>query len=733
MASSTPLREIEENFLLCSICTELLNEPKQLPCLHRYCRDCLLTFITESRKESRDTKIKCPMCRQTCTIPKDLADGFKTDFHMKSIIEFIQLQKTFEKGELKRCISCEQTKSAKAYCFKCKHFLCDKCYVFHTQNPMFDDHQPHILNLESIQAQNLTLDKLASLTEDPRCQVHVKQQAQLCCTECLNIPVCLACTYGKHKGHDLHDVTELAKSERAALDQKLAELSKYGENLYQIKETINTTSCKLKDNVTKQTKKLIRQHKRQTTKINKKIQENEHLRTRHLKDIEIRRKVETDETDIKEQKELQKVKQKYSEIRRNMKIKYDEESKSLEKSCHNIKMEFCKDLRKVNVDLEQLEAQNQKIAVQNHVGLTKQLELCEQIIQRYKNLEATSLSILASQDDWMDVRCIPDIKQACEPLKMEMQREWGDLKSLSACANGDITQVVPDDVTICDGSGSVINVEDIKPSLWNITSITSIADNKIVIAGRNTYSLSYIAISDLKGKRLRQDKMKADDTDANYPDRFCCSFSKDKVATVCMSNEIGLYDVRDGSYQKRKVPNLPVRIYVTCIAKAIAEKHIIVGTNSREVYVLNDQLNYIHGITLPDVVKVTRDITVQNGENLLVCDDHEKRAFAVAIKATTCKLLHEFTKPGLYDGDWEPISVCIDKKGFIYILWNAIISRESKCIVAQYSRDGRQLFSEKPVNKNASCMTVVQEQGEEKLVIATRSLGELHTFDLVVS
>ena len=284
MASSTPLKDLEDNFFLCSVCLNRFKEPKLLPCLHRYCRNCLKAVI----QASEDRNIKCPMCKQECVIPENGDDGFKTDFHIRSVLEFIQLQNLFENKNLKKCVSCLKQMNVSAYCFKCRDFLCEKCYNVHVISNMFTDHQQHTLRLDTIEAKSLTLEKLTSLTEDPRCQEHVNKEGHLCCSTCENVPVCVACTYSKHKGHDLHNVTELAKTERGLLKPKLAELNIHKSKLYKLPRKIEASRQQLNENVAKITEQLINQHKQQAHRIKDKLDESKIVRKRGFTDIENR-------------------------------------------------------------------------------------------------------------------------------------------------------------------------------------------------------------------------------------------------------------------------------------------------------------------------------------------------------------------------------------------------------------------------------------------------------------
>ncbi len=54
-------QNIREQLLLCKICLDDLKDPKTLPCLHTYCRDCIGIYIQHNNVEGR--KFACPVCR----------------------------------------------------------------------------------------------------------------------------------------------------------------------------------------------------------------------------------------------------------------------------------------------------------------------------------------------------------------------------------------------------------------------------------------------------------------------------------------------------------------------------------------------------------------------------------------------------------------------------------------------------------------------------------------------
>ncbi|PIK54150.1 putative tripartite motif containing 56 [Apostichopus japonicus] len=119
---TTALDEIEENFLSCSICIQHLKEPKVLPCLHRYCSDCLDSYI----KQQQQGKLECPQCRDLFTIPPE---GFKTDYAVKSIVEYVHRKRSVTTDVIKHgYIGCVN------HCFERNGHLCQACYLWHQNN-----------------------------------------------------------------------------------------------------------------------------------------------------------------------------------------------------------------------------------------------------------------------------------------------------------------------------------------------------------------------------------------------------------------------------------------------------------------------------------------------------------------------------------------------------------------------------------------------------------------------
>ncbi|KAJ8032644.1 hypothetical protein HOLleu_26219 [Holothuria leucospilota] len=218
------------------------------------------------------------------------------------------------------------------------------------------------------------------------------------------------------------------------------------------------------------------------------------------------------------------------------------------------------------------------------------------------------------------------------------------------------------------------------------------------------------------------------------PFRYCKFLSQHKVATVCQKNEIGLYDVRDGSYIKWNISDVisswPKDRCVRCVATDPANNHILVGGyNSRDVYVFDDQLNYLHILTLPEIIKWPRDITVSDG-HLLLCDYDGKKCFVTTMDGLESKLVGEFMKPNLEGNKLVPFSkfsACSDKNGFVYVLWKS----SPQCYIVQYNYDGSQVLTTRRLCVGADVVTVLETSQGEKLLVATCETQIVYLYDLM--
>ncbi|KAJ8046165.1 E3 ubiquitin-protein ligase TRIM56 [Holothuria leucospilota] len=725
MAAASPLQDIDDKFCLCSICLEQLKEPKLLPCLHRYCRDCLSSII-----QGRCEVIKCPECREEIQIPTNGVDEFKTDFYSKNLVEYVRIQQSLKSDEIRECYSCSKHLIIVAYCFKCNDFLCKDCHYFHVTNKTLKDHQKHTLSLEDIEAKKITIEKLASMRDDPRCHIHLEKISELCCETCDNLPICVACMHGEHKGHSLHEVKALAKLKRLGLTNKLKELKEIQKDTKlmaprQAKE-------KLILNVSIERVKAIKMHDEKDRKIMTKIEDIEERRQQVKQEKQNTVKKIFDSLQREMENEIKKTKKKYLDIFKKKTIEVTDFFKARESSMEKELAKLCEKRVHFDRDKQKLLESVEKQLKENLKIIETMSEHYDNMKKRHKTLNVMASSILASENDWSAVQCIPDMCTAATNLMKDLKKDFPELTTLT-----DVTVNYkqysfgkPSVTNISDEAKKTINVNDPYECIYGMTST---GDGNIVISGCTShYGASFIAVIDINGTILQESKMNAGN---DWPVRYCEFLSQHKVGSICDPHEIGLYDVRDGSYIKRNISDVisswPKDRYVRCLATDPVSNHILVGGDeSRDVYVFDDQLNYLHILTLPEMIKWPRDITVSDG-HLLVCDHDGEKCYVTTLDGLESELVGEFMKPDLGKRGFGPISVCSDKNGFMYVLWKTYTQYPYQCYLVQYNQDGSQVLTTKQLEGDAKVVTVVETPQGEKLVVATYE-QTVYLYDLIV-
>lgn len=78
------IADFDGDLFECGICTDELNIPKSLPCLHNFCQDCLLKYF-KINDISDDQVFSCPVCRADTVVPGGGARTFPTNFLIETL------------------------------------------------------------------------------------------------------------------------------------------------------------------------------------------------------------------------------------------------------------------------------------------------------------------------------------------------------------------------------------------------------------------------------------------------------------------------------------------------------------------------------------------------------------------------------------------------------------------------------------------------------------------------
>ena len=197
----------------CSVCMQLYTNPKQLPCLHIFCLECLNNL---ARTSARSGKIKCPLCQREVDIPESgTLDTLPNCFHMKNLLDILAI-KECDTAKV-TCGNCEIKREEASYCFHCGKFWCNDCVNAH--NILRENREHRVLALKDFKDKDFE----DVLKRPVFCQkeLHDKEILKFYCKEC-DIPVCQTCVIVDHNKHDVEHLEVAAREVKKSITSKLA-------------------------------------------------------------------------------------------------------------------------------------------------------------------------------------------------------------------------------------------------------------------------------------------------------------------------------------------------------------------------------------------------------------------------------------------------------------------------------------------------------------------------------
>ena len=196
----------------CSVCMQLYTNPKQLPCLHIFCLQCLNNL---ARTSARYGKIKCPLCQREVAVPgSGTLETLPNCFHMKNLLDILAIREC-NKAKV-TCGNCETKSEEAAYCFHCGKFWCNDCLNGH--NILRENKEHRVLALTDFEDKDFE----HVLKRPVFCQkeLHDKEVLKFYCKEC-NVPVCQTCVIVEHNKHDVEHLEVAAREVKGSIACKL--------------------------------------------------------------------------------------------------------------------------------------------------------------------------------------------------------------------------------------------------------------------------------------------------------------------------------------------------------------------------------------------------------------------------------------------------------------------------------------------------------------------------------
>lgn len=203
---------LTDDFLTCTICYEIYTEPKTLPCLHSFCKECVLNFIHMNYSKG---PYHCPICRETFVWG---LEGLKTNFCLQNMIEMITKASASSKTPCSFCKLMKKDYAAVSQCLTCLDYLCEECTTSrHTFTRQTFNHNVVLLS----DVREGRYDNEIRLVQKIYCSRHSTEVLRYYCVQC-NITICRDCVICDHRNHEIKPIPD-ARKER---ESKISELTK---------------------------------------------------------------------------------------------------------------------------------------------------------------------------------------------------------------------------------------------------------------------------------------------------------------------------------------------------------------------------------------------------------------------------------------------------------------------------------------------------------------------------
>ena len=226
---------VTRDLTTCTICLELFDNPKSLPCLHAFCLKCLQDHFKD--KNPRDNA-QCPVCRKEFQIPSDGLDGLQHHFVIQQLVDVRKASSSELDGE--PCEVCLQAsdegsvRSATEYCLDCSQKLCDPCSRPHK----WMKGGAHQVRPLAVEVEEELIQLRAS-----SCDKHKYKQVELYCCDCKE-NICLMCS-DMHRNHNSVEIAEMADKFRLRIEEDEKRIMSAISAVHQQSEDTKLESVKL--------------------------------------------------------------------------------------------------------------------------------------------------------------------------------------------------------------------------------------------------------------------------------------------------------------------------------------------------------------------------------------------------------------------------------------------------------------------------------------------------------
>ncbi|XP_011405118.2 PREDICTED: E3 ubiquitin-protein ligase TRIM71-like [Amphimedon queenslandica] len=201
--------------MTCEVCSEYYTDPLMLPCLHSFCKKCLIK--AKEKQGSADTSLKCPTCDTSVNLPDGKIEGLTQNLWFEHKSKEASIKRKIVSKEVTSCDKCivdDSSDPAVVYCCDCGQFLCDLCKKVHKRSRKEASHK--LIDLEtkeSIELPTVKHEAIYCIQHSEKLTYYCKDCDELVCQICLNI---------HHKSHNYNYYIDEGDTARKALKESVA-------------------------------------------------------------------------------------------------------------------------------------------------------------------------------------------------------------------------------------------------------------------------------------------------------------------------------------------------------------------------------------------------------------------------------------------------------------------------------------------------------------------------------
>lgn len=241
MATSkrTTVEGIRKEDVTCAVCLDVYDDPRLLPCLHTFCKKCLLKSFVQPWIMVQQI-YGCPTCRTQHTLSSGV-EGLLVSTHIKADVEKY-VQENCDQPKVVKCGLCASITRAVKYCYTCDQPLCQQCCDSHRRMKTFADH--------TVTSPGLAVTKKKPITYS--CPKHPNEVLKIYCQQCEEV-ICADCVVQSHQQHRLLNAKDAAQDIKSKLTERVAtvktkldEFRSYSETVKESEEHVTTYPDQLK-------------------------------------------------------------------------------------------------------------------------------------------------------------------------------------------------------------------------------------------------------------------------------------------------------------------------------------------------------------------------------------------------------------------------------------------------------------------------------------------------------